>query len=101
MTLPSPKLSRLEQETIISWNAQEKTANIYSSDPTVIRRLRRRLPAALFIEHGLGIETDVPKEYVQLPRPKRKTSNRTGNSEGLVRAREARLGRVVSQTNPQ
>ncbi len=33
------QLSRLEQETTINWNAEEKLARIYSATPTTIRKL--------------------------------------------------------------
>lgn len=33
------KLSRLEQETTINWNAEEPTASVYSATPTTIRKL--------------------------------------------------------------
>lgn len=32
-------LSKFEQETIITFNAEEKTAEIYTADPVQIRRL--------------------------------------------------------------
>lgn len=32
-------LSKLEQETIITYNAEEKEAHIYSADPVVMRKL--------------------------------------------------------------
>ncbi len=56
------KLSRYEQETIINYNAGEKTAWIYTRDPAVIRKLD-----TLVIEHPdtfkcVG-ETDIDKAY--------------------------------------
>ena len=35
------KLSRLEQETTINYNAEEPTASVYSATPSTIRKLDR------------------------------------------------------------
>ena len=56
------KLTRYEQETIINYNAQDKTATLYTRDPAVMRRID-----ALVIEYPdtfkcIG-ETDIDKTY--------------------------------------
>ena len=56
------KLTRYEQETIINFNAAEKTAYIYTRDPAVMRKLD-----SLVIEYPdtfkcVG-ETDIDKAY--------------------------------------
>ena len=57
------KLTRYEQETIINFNAAEKTAELYTRDPAIIRQLD-----SLVTEHPdtfkcVG-ETDIDKTYV-------------------------------------
>ena len=56
------KLTRYEQETIINYNAGEKTATVYTRDPAVMRRID-----SLVIEYPdtfkcIG-ETDIDKTY--------------------------------------
>ena len=56
------KLTRYEQETIINYNAEDKTATLYTRDPAVIRKVD-----ALVIEYPdtfkcIG-ETDIDKTY--------------------------------------
>ena len=56
------KLCRYEQETIINFNAEEKTAMVYTRDPAVMRRID-----ALVIDYPdtfkcVG-ETDIDKTY--------------------------------------
>ena len=56
------KLTRYEQETIISFNAGEQTATVYTRDPAVMRKVD-----ALVIEYPdtykcIG-ETDIDKTY--------------------------------------
>ncbi len=56
------KITRYEQETIINFNAEEKTATLYTRDPAVIRKVD-----ALVIDYPdtfkcIG-ETDIDKTY--------------------------------------
>ena len=56
------KLTRYEQETIINFNAEEKTATLFTRDPAVMRRID-----ALVIDYPdtfkcIG-ETDIDKTY--------------------------------------
>ena len=56
------KITRYEQETIINFNAEEKTATLYTRDPAVMRKVD-----ALVIEYPdtfkcIG-ETDIDKTY--------------------------------------
>ena len=56
------KLTRYEQETIINYNAEDKTATLYTRDPAVMRKVD-----ALVIEYPdtfkcIG-ETDIDKTY--------------------------------------
>lgn len=43
------RLSRLEQETTVNWNAEEPTASIYSATPATLRKLDKL--CAQFPEH--------------------------------------------------
>ena len=56
------KLTRYEQETIINYNAEDKTATLYTRDPAVMRKVD-----ALVIDYPdtfkcIG-ETDIDKTY--------------------------------------
>ena len=56
------KLTRYEQETIINYNAEDKTATLYTRDPAVMRKVD-----TLVIEYPdtfkcIG-ETDIDKTY--------------------------------------
>ena len=73
------KITRYEQETIINFNAEEKTATLYTRDPAVMRKVD-----ALVIEFPdtfkcVG-ETDIDKTYempkavVTYRKPRRITS---------------------------
>ena len=56
------KLTRYEQETIINYNAEDKTATLYTRDPAVIRKVD-----ALVIDYPDTFkcisETDIDKTY--------------------------------------
>jgi len=57
------KITRYEQETIINFNAEEKTATLYTRDPAIMRKID-----ALVIEYPdtfkcIG-ETDIDKTYM-------------------------------------
>ena len=70
------RLTRYEQETIINFNAEDKTATLYTRDPAVMRKVD-----ALVIEYPdtykcIG-ETDIdktyemPKSFVSYRKPRR------------------------------
>ena len=84
------KLTRYEQETIINFNAEEKTAMVYTRDPTVMRRID-----ALVIEYPdtfkcIG-ETDIDKTYempksaVTYRKPRRITDERRGQMREFMK----------------
>ncbi len=69
------KLSRYEQETIVNYNAGEQTANVYTRDKTVMRKLDTLV--AGFPDTYKLIEQDevaktysLPKSYVNYRKPK-------------------------------
>lgn len=55
-------LSRLEQETIVNYNAGEQTATVYTRDKAVMRRLDE-LKDAYPDTYKLIGETDIDKTY--------------------------------------
>ena len=84
------KLTRYEQETIINFNAEEKTATVYTRDPAVMRRID-----ALVIEYPdtfkcIG-ETDIDKTYempksaVTYRKPRRITDERRGQMREFMK----------------
>ena len=56
------KLTRYEQETLINFNAEEKTATLYTRDPAVIRKLDSLVTEYPDTFKRLG-ETDIDKTY--------------------------------------
>lgn len=53
-------MSKAEQETIITFNAADKMANIWTSDPIWMRKLE----ALGGKNNGLSVELDVPKTAI-------------------------------------
>ena len=85
------KLTRYEQETIINFNAEEKTATLYTRDPAVMRNLD-----SLVIEYPdtfkrVG-ETDIDKTYempksaVTYRKPRRLSEERIKQIQDQMRA---------------
>ena len=70
------KLTRYEQETIISFNAGEQTATVYTRDPAVMRKVD-----ALVIEYpdaykcigatDIDKTYEIPKSFVSYRKPRR------------------------------
>ena len=59
--------SLVERETIINFNAAEKTLNIWSCDPSWIKKIQK-LPDSR--PHQNGWEADVPKSWLKLSKPR-------------------------------
>ena len=55
-------MRRIEQETVINFNAEEDTASIYTADPVMIRRLDR-LTETHPQHYQLINRTDISKTY--------------------------------------
>ena len=64
----SVKLSRLEQETIITFNAQEEKATIYSCDPVWMRKIQKIKGSHKL---SIGMEVTVPKKWVKITEPRK------------------------------
>ena len=56
------KLTRYEQETIINYNAEDKTATLYTRDPAVMRKVDALVIDYPDIFKCIG-ETDIDKTY--------------------------------------
>ena len=68
-------LSKFEQETIITFNAEEKTAEIYTADPVQIRRLDSlctEFPDTYKLKNQDSFSKNytVPKEYITFRKPR-------------------------------
>ena len=61
------KLTRLEQETIINFNAEENTATLYTSYPAVYRRMIKKGYEAERLDECSWLFT-IPKRKASLPR---------------------------------
>lgn len=55
-------MSKAEQETIITFNAADKMANIWTSDPVWMRKL----VALGGKDNGYSVELDVPKTAIKV-----------------------------------
>ena len=70
------KLTRYEQETIINYNAEDKTATLYTRDPAVMRKVDALVTEYPDTFKCIG-ETDIdktyemPKKYVTYSHPRR------------------------------
>jgi hypothetical protein len=58
----------VERETIINFNALDKTANLWSCDPSWISKIKK-LPGARECYQG-GWEVDVPKAWIKIGKPR-------------------------------
>lgn len=70
-------ISRLEQETTITFNAEEKTAEVYSADPVMIRKLDKlceELPDTYqcteVTQTGFGKMYTMPKKMIRFGKPR-------------------------------
>ena len=89
-------LSKFEQETIITFNAEEKTAEIYTADPVQIRRLDSlctEFPDTYKLKKQDSVSKTytVPKEYITFRKPRNiSPEQRERLVENLKRARAER-----------
>lgn len=85
------RLTRAEQETIISFSSSDSTANVYSTDPVWIARLKKMGGE---MKGDYAIELTVPKKWVKVQKP-RELSER--QKECCVRA----LAKARAKNKPQ
>lgn len=57
-------MTKYENETIISFNEQEDTANIFSCSAAWMSKIKR---VKGWRESGHGVEVDVPKSWIKFP----------------------------------
>lgn len=81
-------LTLAEQETIITFNAADKTANIYSASPTWINKIKK---FDGWRESGPGAEVDVPKSWIKIVRPMNLSAEERERRAAVLRRARARL----------
>lgn len=89
----SIRLSKIEQETIITFNALEDTANIFSCDPVWMRKIQKIKGSKVC---GVGMEVDVPKKWVKI-QPTKKLSPET-KAELSARMKTMRAKQVAASS---
>ena len=83
------KLTRYEQETIINFNAADKTAELYTRDPAIIRQLDSLVTEYPDTFKRVG-ETDIDKTYempkssVTYRKPRRLSEEQRQNKIALI-----------------
>jgi len=88
------KLTRYEQETIINFNAQERSATLYTRDPAVIRRIDTLVNDYPDTFRCIN-ETDIDKTY-EMPKSAvtyRKPRNITEKQRRAARERMRMINR--------
>ena len=66
-------LTNYEQETIITFNKEEKVAHIFTYEKTWQQHLEKRLKLKPIMDNGFGgKDYELPKERIKMPRAKRK-----------------------------
>ena len=79
-------LNRIEMETIINWNLEEDTANIFTYERRVQKHMEKVLGIKPTDENGFGGKSyDIPKKWCKLPR---KTRTRIMSDEQRQVARD-------------
>lgn len=79
------KLSRQEMETIITYNAEENTANFYTANQSDIRKIQKLIDAGedvkVLRQSANFLEAEVPKKWVKV-KPPRKMSDEAKKAAG-------------------
>jgi len=86
-------LTKYEQETIINYNNEEKTASIFTYDKSLIRKLDKRLaemPDMKLIRRGEDFaEYSLPKKWIKVAFPRQYSDEqRAEMAERMKAARE-------------
>ena len=86
-------LTKYEQETIINYNNEEKTASIFTYDKSLIRKLDKRLaemPDMKLIRRGEDFaEYSLPKKWIKVAFPRQYSDDqRADMAERMKAARE-------------
>lgn len=86
-------LTKYEQETIINYNNEEKTASVFTYDKSLIRKLDKRLaemPDMKLIRRGEDFaEYSLPKKWIKVAFPRQYSDEqRAEMAERMKAARE-------------
>ena len=88
-------LPKYEQETIINFNKEEKTAYIFTYEKTWQKHLEGKLGLKPTLDNGKGGKGyEVDKKRIKVPRAPRKATKR--NREVLAKACEKRKSSVTT-----
>lgn len=90
------RLSKIEKETIITFNEAEATANVYSTSDVWIRKIKKIKGHRKF---SIGYEVDVPKNWIKVS-PPRKVSEKTREAARRNMAK-LRAKQTAPGTNPE
>lgn len=90
--------TKIERETIVSYNQQDREASCYTWDPVLMRRLDKLLEdgsgEVVVRREGDGWkEYEVPKKWVKVRPPARRNLTEEQRQEMADRLRAAREGR--------
>lgn len=90
------KLSRYEQETIVSYNADEQTATIYTRDKAVMRKLDTLVadfPATykLMKQDEVSKTYSLPKSYVSYRKPRAVSMEQRERARQMMIERNKRI----------
>jgi len=84
------KLSKYEQETIINYNNEEKTASIFTYDKSLIRKLDKMLsemPDMKLIYRGEDFaEYSLPKKWIKVSFPRQYSDEQRAKMAERMRA---------------
>lgn len=84
--------SKLEQETIINFNAAESNANIFSTEPSMIKKIMTL--GGKPYQDGPGYEVNVPKAWIKIVPPRVYSQEALENKrEAVKKARKARAAK--------
>ena len=83
-------LTKYEQETIINYNNEEKTASIFTYDKSLIRKLDKRLaemPDMKLIRRGEDFaEYSLPKKWIKVAFPRQYSDEQRAEMAERMRA---------------
>jgi len=69
------KLRKVEQETIINFNQQDKVANVYTCSKTWMRHMENKLKLKPIKVYSHAREYECPKEWIRKPQKQRRMSD--------------------------
>ena len=83
-------LTKYEQETIINWNNEEKTASIYTYDKSLMRKIENRrseYPEIKVLKRSDDFaEYEIPKRWIKVSFPRQLTDEQRAEMSARMRA---------------